>query len=135
VLRLLHREVFAVNPNAVLGVLGLAYKENTHSTKNSPSLALIESLGPWRLKIFDPVVPVSAAPHPDAEGATSALDAARGVDALVIMTPWPAFRDLNPDELRSTMRGKVIIDPYRLLDPKATRVAGFQHFVLGREEN
>src|SRR5262249_5467720 len=43
-LRIAHREVLARNPRATFGVLGLAYKENTHSTKNSPSLGVIEHL-------------------------------------------------------------------------------------------
>ena len=34
-------------------MLGLAYKENTHSTKNSPSLALITHLTPWQLRVYD----------------------------------------------------------------------------------
>src|SRR5580658_1321609 len=91
VLRLLHGEVFASRPQALLGILGLAYKENTHSTKNSPALALIEHLGPWRLRLYDPVVPATAARHRRATAAASALEAASAVDALVIMTPWPAF--------------------------------------------
>ena len=59
--RTLHAEVLARKPDAVIGILGLAYKENTHSTKNSPSLALIATLHPWRIKVFDPVVPAAAA--------------------------------------------------------------------------
>ena len=54
--RTLHREVLAGSPNAIIGMLGLAYKEHTHSTRNSPSLALIAQLTPWRLRVHDPVV-------------------------------------------------------------------------------
>ncbi len=133
-LRLVHREVLANGADAVLGVLGLAYKENTHSTKNSPALALIAELGPWRLRLFDPVVPASVVSHPNAVAASSALDAAREVDALLVMTPWPVFRDLEPAHLRAAMRGRVVIDPYRVFDPAAMRAAGLRHFVLGRGE-
>ena len=55
-MRNLHELVLARKPDAKLAVLGLAYKENTHSVKNSPSLALIRHLGPWPLTVFDPVV-------------------------------------------------------------------------------
>ncbi len=131
VLRTLHTEVLAANPKAVIGVLGLAYKENTHSTKNSPSLALIAQLKPWRLQVHDPVVPASAALHPDVKGCASALEVAQGADALVIMTPWPAYRDLTADQLVRAMSGRAIIDPYRVLDGKAIAGAGLDYFTLG----
>jgi UDPglucose 6-dehydrogenase len=131
-LRTLHREVFAQKPDAVLGILGLAYKENTHSIKNSPSLALIEHLGPWRLRLYDPAVAASAANHPKAEGVKAALDVADGVDALVVMTPWPAFRQLAPAELAKRMRGRIVIDPYHVIDARAAVAAGLRHHALGR---
>jgi UDPglucose 6-dehydrogenase len=130
-LRALHREVLAVKPDATLGVLGLAYKENTHSTKNSPSLELISHLKHLPLRLYDPVVPASAAGHPRAVGAKDALDAARGVDALLLLTPWPEFRKLAPAELARAMAGRVVIDPYRLLDPAQARAAGLNHHSLG----
>ena len=130
-LRIANREVLARKADATFGVLGLAYKENTHSTKNSPSLGLIEHLKPWPIRVYDPVVPASAAPHPAVTAATSALEAARGADALLIMTPWPEFRALDPQKLAAAMAGRVVVDPYRVLDPAAVRAAGLSHFVLG----
>jgi UDPglucose 6-dehydrogenase len=131
VLRLLHREVFAERPQADLAILGLAYKENTHSTKNSPSLALIAALGPWRLALYDPVVPASVVEHERARAASSALDAAAGADALVIMTPWPEFARLDPAALAERMAGKVVIDPYAMLDRRAVEAAGLDYYTLG----
>ena len=130
-LRTLHDEVLEANPKAVIGVLGLAYKENTHSTKNSPSLALIKHLKPWRLRVYDPVFPASAAAHPDMTGCATALDTAQGVDALVIMTPWPVFRELEADQLARSMAGRAIIDPYHVLDGKSVAAAGLDYFTLG----
>ena len=129
--RVLHNAVLANTADAVIGILGLAYKENTHSTKNSPSLALISTLAPWRLKVYDPVVPASAANHPRTEGAASALAAAEGVDALAIMTPWPEFRDLKTANLARVMAGRTILDPYRVIDGRAAAAAGFDYFTLG----
>ena len=128
---MLHNEVLANTADAVIGILGLAYKGNTHSTKNSPSLALISTLAPWRLKVYDPVVPAAAANHPRAEGAASALAAAEGVDALAIMTPWPEFRDLKPADLARVMAGRTVLDPYRVIDGRAAAAAGFDYFTLG----
>ena len=130
-LRTLHTEVLAANSKAVIGVLGLAYKENTRSIKNSPSLALIAHLKPWRLRVYDPVLPAPAAAHPDMTGCATALDTAQGVDALVIMTPWPVFRELKADQLARSMAGRTVIDPYRVLDGKAVAAAGLDYFTLG----
>ena len=134
-IRILHEEVLARKPDALIGILGLAYKENTHSTKNSPALALISTLRPWRLKIYDPLVPASAANHPRAEGTASALAAAEGVDALAIMTPWPTFRDLKSEDLSRVMAGRSVLDPYRVLDGRAAAAAGLDYLTLGAPAN
>jgi len=130
-LRTLHVEVLSVSNDAVIGVLGLAYKEDTHSTKNSPALALIRHLAPWRLRLHDPVVPAEAARHPRTIACGSALEAAAGVDALVIMTPWPRFRELKAGELARALRGRTVIDPYRVLDGATIAAAGLDYFTLG----
>jgi UDPglucose 6-dehydrogenase len=131
VLRLIHREVLPRKGDPTFGILGLAYKENTHSTKNSPSLALIADLQSWSIRVYDPAVSASAVSHPAAAAAPSALEAARGSDALLIMTPWPEFRTLSPADLAAVMRGRVIADPFRVLEPTALRAAGFSYFTLG----
>lgn len=130
-LRTLHEQVLAANPKAVIGVLGLAYKEHTHSTKNSQAVALLAELKPWRVRFYDPVVEASAGFHPQATACASAMEVAQGVDALVIMTPWPVFRDLKADRLAGTMAGRVLIDPYRVVDGRAAAAAGLDYFTLG----
>lgn len=123
----LHREVLSVHSDPVIAVLGLAYKENTRSTKNSPSLALIDSLRPWRVRVYDPVVDADVVSHPRLFAAASAMEAAADADVLVIATAWPEFREIDPHELRARMRGSAIIDPWRMLEA----APGFDHYVLG----
>lgn len=130
-LRTLHEALLSSTPQATIGILGLAYKENTHSTKNSASLALIRELAPWPIRVFDPVVPATAAPHPALTVAGSASEAAHGADALVIMTPWPKFRSLSCRELAGAMRGRLVLDPYRVLDASAAHAAGLAYRTLG----
>ena len=130
-LRVLHEALLARAPDAVLGVLGLAYKENTHSIKNSPSIALIRHLDAVEAAGLRSGRAGRAAQHPTATGASSALDAAKGADALVIMTPWPEFRNLSCDALAKAMRGKLVLDPYRVLDPAEARAAGLDYRTLG----
>ncbi len=128
VLRLLHKELLAKKSDPIIAVLGLAYKENTHSTKNSPSLALVGSLTSYRVKVYDPVV--SPTIIPNVEGVLSAEEAVKGVDALVIMTPWAEFKNLALSTLES-MRGRLIIDPYQVLDTSLLENLGFQYLTLG----
>ena len=113
-----------------LGILGLAYKQDTHSTKNSPGLALIEQLGSISLSVHDPVVPPSVVP--DVAWAATAEAAATGADAVLLMTPWAAYRDLDPSALAQRMRGRIVIDPYRLLDPAGVASAGLTLYSIGR---
>ncbi len=127
--RVLSERVLAGKPDAAVAVLGLAYKENTHSTKNSPALALLDRLHGNAVTVHDPVVPASIVPW--ARAASDPLAAASGADALVIATPWPQYKAIDARELARVMTGREILDPYRLLDMHACAAAGFAYHALG----
>ena len=128
----LHERVLSRVPDPTLAVLGLAYKEDTASTKNSPALALLEALAPFPVRVYDPAVTARPEHHPRLVGAPSALDACAGADALVIMTPWREFRELRPTDIARRLRGRTVIDPYGVLSVDACRGAGLDHVALGR---
>jgi len=130
-LRTLHRELLSRHGEPVIAVLGLAYKQDTHSTKNSPSLALLAHLHDFELRVYDPVVTAAASAHPRSHGARSALEACEGADALVVMTPWKQFAALDPAEAARRMRGRLLLDPYGVLDAVRCRDAGFTYYTLG----
>jgi UDPglucose 6-dehydrogenase len=119
-------------PGATVAVWGLAYKENTHSVKNSPSLATLAQLPGARLRLHDPLVPAAAAGHAAAEGAPDPIAALAGADALMILTPWPQYREIAPTAIAEAMRGRIVLDPYGVLDPKAAVAAGLDMYTLGR---
>jgi UDPglucose 6-dehydrogenase len=125
-------QLLAARPDATVAVWGLAYKENTHSIKNSPSLATIAALPGTRLRLFDPIVPASAARHAGAHAASSALDALSGADALMILTPWPEFRQIEPAVIAQTQRGRLVLDPYSVLDQRQAAAAGLRLLTLGK---
>lgn len=131
-LRTLHREVLSRVDDPLIAVLGLAYKQDTHSTKNSPALALLEGLKPFRVRVFDPVVPATVANHPRCHAAKSPLEACEGADALAVMTPWAQFGRLNPRELAKRLRGKVVLDPYAVLKAVDCHAVGLGYYTLGR---
>lgn len=132
VLRELHARVLQATPDAMIAVLGLAYKENTHSTKNSPSVALLAALAPYAVTAFDPVVGPNQEWHPRLAGAGDALKACDGADVLVIMTPWPEFRNLAPRDIAASMKGRTVIDPFACLDHGACLAARLMHVTLGK---
>jgi UDPglucose 6-dehydrogenase len=127
--RVLNERLLAHNPAARIAVLGLAYKEDTHSTKNSPSLALLAHLTGKNVQVHDPVVPASMAPF--AKACPDPLACAEGADALVLATPWPQYRELKIAALADAMRGRLLIDPYRLLNGTEAAAAGFEYHALG----
>lgn len=133
-LRILWHTVLSQIDNPVIAVLGLAYKQDTHSTKNSPSIALLASLGSFRARVFDPVVPASAAPNLRCHAAKSELDACEGADALAVMTPWEQFRKIDPRELAKRMRGRVLLDPYAVMNAAECRAAGLSYYTLASAE-
>ncbi|WPZ36210.1 UDP binding domain-containing protein [Thalassobaculum sp. OXR-137] len=128
--RILKARMLNANPSARIAVLGLAYKQDTHSTKNSPSLALLSDLEGREVVVHDPVVPASAAPIP-VDAADGPLAAVTGADALCIMTPWSPYKALDPKAVAAAMRGRLVLDPYRVLDEKQALAAGLDYVTLG----
>jgi len=129
--RRVHELVLSVNAEPRLAIWGLAYKQDTHSVKNSPALALAQSLPTADKVAYDPVIKSLADPIPGLSIAASALEACASADALVVMTPWPEFAMIAPGVIRKRMRGDVLIDPFALLDGEECRAAGFSYYRLG----
>jgi UDPglucose 6-dehydrogenase len=128
--RTLRSRVLDANPSARVAVLGLAYKQDTHSTKNSPSLALLAELGGVSVVVHDPVVPAGAAPIA-VEAADGPMAAVRGAHVLCIMTPWAPYKALDPKDIADAMAGRTVLDPYRVLDEAASLAAGLDYVTLG----
>ena len=131
--RILKAKVLHSNPNARIGILGLAYKENTHSTKNSPSLALLKHLDGLTVCVHDPVVSSDVVRIP-VSSSLKAEDVANEADALAIMTPWPEYAELDLDKISLLMSGRIIIDPYGILDRQQVTKTGLEYFTLGFSE-
>jgi UDPglucose 6-dehydrogenase len=129
-LRCLRESLLDHNADPLITVLGLAYKENTDSIKNSPSIALLEQLKGRRVRVHDPVVPRTLTPN-WVEFADTAMKACENADVIVIATPWPEYRDLDLARVRAVMNGRLLIDPHGMLATKAPEGLGFSWFRLG----
>jgi UDPglucose 6-dehydrogenase len=131
VLRELHRVLFGQVAEPLLAVWGLAYKQDTRSTKNSAALELIGNLRGQRIRAYDPEVDPAGLPGLEVEPARSPLEACEQADALAIMTPWAEFKAQDPAEVLRRMRGRIILDPYRVLADRAPGVPGITYLTLG----
>jgi UDPglucose 6-dehydrogenase len=130
--RTIRRLLLDRKPDATIAVWGLAYKENTHSIKNSPSLATISQLNSARVRAHDPVVPASAVTAANVEEFSDPLTAAKGADALLILTPWSDYRRVAPAEIALALSGNIVLDPYSVLDDKAVGKTKLAYYTLGR---
>jgi UDPglucose 6-dehydrogenase len=119
-----------------VAVLGLTFKPETDDMREAPSLSIVARLAGDGAKIraFDPEGMQQARPVlPECVTyCRDAFDAAKGADALVLITEWNEFRALSPTRLRDTMRGRVLVDLRNVYDPIAMRQAGFEYHCVGR---
>jgi UDPglucose 6-dehydrogenase len=115
-----------------IALLGLAFKPNTDDMREAPSRVIAYRLlsEGAEVRAWDPVA------HPDdlhgIELSDSILDAVRNADAAVIVTEWPELKTLATAEVRDAMARPLIVDGRNLLDPVATRAAGFAYEGIGR---
>ena len=119
-----------------IGVLGLTFKPETDDMRDAPSLTVLPLLieAGASIAAFDPAGIDMARPLlPGAvRYAENPLDAAKGADALVLLTEWNEFRAISAERLKNAMRGDVVVDLRNVWDPAAMREAGFRYHSIGR---
>jgi UDPglucose 6-dehydrogenase len=112
-----------------LGVLGLAFKGGTDDIRESPALAILQSLLQQGSKIvaYDPAAMERAreALGTQITFATSSYEAAHGADALLILTEWEEFANLDLNRLREELKYPIVIDGRNLYDPEVMAAQGF----------
>jgi UDPglucose 6-dehydrogenase len=121
----------------VIGVWGLTFKGGTEDTRESPSMDIVHLLqnDGAIIQAYDPAVIADPELVPVGHRrllAQTAVDAARGADALVILTDWNDFRHVPLGEVRSVMRGNVLFDGRGLLDRRDVEVNDFAYLGVGR---
>ena len=125
-----------------VAVLGLAFKDNTDDMREAPAVDIINWLlaAGTTVRVFDPQAMDTARrlfPHWQVEYCRDAYHAATGADAVVLVTEWKAFRELEFSKLRSLMRvdgtgHPVMVDGRNLYDPDMMAQAGFRYQGIGR---
>lgn len=119
----------------VVGMVGLAFKENTDDIRESPSLDIAKMLADRGAVVrgYDPVAMENVQRTAKYINlAEDAYELARGSDALVIATPWNEFKSLDFDRIRGLMKQPIIVDGRNLYDPARMLAQGFQYRGVGR---
>jgi UDPglucose 6-dehydrogenase len=119
-----------------LGVLGLAFKGGTDDIRESPALFVVQALLQEGSKItaYDPAA-MERAREVIPSGvrfANSAYEAARGADALLILTEWEEFANLDLNRLRQELKYPIVIDGRNLYDSEMMAAEGFTYYSVGR---
>ncbi|MEZ5652433.1 MAG: UDP-glucose/GDP-mannose dehydrogenase family protein [Burkholderiaceae bacterium] len=121
-----------------IGLWGLAFKPNTDDMREAPARVILEALlsAGARVQAHDPVaMPECQRLYGGRDGlllAFSPMDAIDGVDALLIVTEWKAFRAPNFDEMKRRMNAPLILDGRNLYEPEAMTARGFRYYGVGR---
>src|ERR1700751_5988690 len=119
-----------------LGVLGLAFKGGTDDIRESPAVFLVQALLQEGCKItaYDPAAMdrVRAPVPAGITFATSAYEAAHGADALLILTEWEEFANLDLTRVRRELKYPIVIDGRNLYDPEIMAAEGFSYYSVGR---
>ena len=119
-----------------LAVLGLAFKGGTDDIRESPALALVEMLVQEGCQIcaYDPAA-MERAQQVLKAGVTFAgnpYEAARGADALLILTDWEEFAKLDWKRMYAQLKDPIVIDGRNLYDPTAMAEQGLTYYSMGR---
>jgi UDPglucose 6-dehydrogenase len=121
-----------------LGVLGLSFKPGTDDLRESPALKIVPRLLKEGavLKLYDPVAMDAFKEHfPESNNLSysdSPYSAAQGAHALLIITDWQEFKDLDFGQIKDLMVTPIIIDGRNHLDPKKLYELGFEYYPMGR---
>jgi UDPglucose 6-dehydrogenase len=119
----------------IVAVLGLTFKPNTDDMRDAPSLALVPALieagavvrahdpqGMEQAKTLLKGVTFCAGPY----------EAAEGADALVIVTEWDAYRALDLNRLKGTLKSPIVVDLRNIYRPEEMEAKGFRYTSIGR---
>ncbi len=119
-----------------IGVLGLAFKQNTDDIRQSPSIDIIKLLlkEGAKIKCFDPLaMENSRRILPDLTYCQDEYETAEHCDALVIATEWNQFRNLDLSKIKKLLKTPILIDLRNLYDPEKVKALGFIYEGVGRK--
>ncbi|MBK9316503.1 MAG: UDP-glucose/GDP-mannose dehydrogenase family protein [Acidobacteria bacterium] len=131
------QESLKIIKGKTIGLMGLAFKPETDDLRDAPALDIARHLLEMgaRIKAYDPIANQACLekyPELKIEYAGDISQLAEDCDALVIVTEWEEFRNLDWSQIGDLMKNRVMIDGRNLLDPEILDAAGFKYRGIGR---
>ena len=129
------QKIYGSVEGLTVGILGLTYKAGTSTLRRSAALEIIKDLSDNGaiVRAYDPKADLEEArQHREFELYADPYAMAKGADALVIITDWPEFKNLDFDVIKSSMRKPVLIDARNMLADQDMIAIGFLYFGVGR---
>jgi UDPglucose 6-dehydrogenase len=121
-----------------VGLLGLAFKPNTDDMRDAPSIDIAQDLTAAGAKVrgYDPVAMDVAGPLlPAVEMFKDPYTMADGCDALMVITEWNEFKQLDLDKIKELLNAPVIFDGRNIYEPVLMKEKGFKYRGMGRGFN
>jgi UDPglucose 6-dehydrogenase len=118
-----------------VGMLGLAFKPNTDDMRDAPSIDIASELNAAgaRIRTYDPVaMDVARGIVTDVEMFNDPYEMAKGCDALMVVTEWNEFKQLDLEKLKGMLKSPVIYDGRNIYDPAVMKNMGFTYRGIGR---
>ncbi len=132
------RDALWILKNKTVGILGLSFKPDTDDIREAPAIYVIDELRKEGVKIraYDPTAMENArGVLKDVILCKSPCEVAEGSDALMIMTEWEEFREMDLNEIKKRMNSPVIVDGRNMFDPVKMKEMGFTYVSVGRKNN
>jgi UDPglucose 6-dehydrogenase len=118
-----------------IALLGLAFKPNTDDMRDAPSIDIASELNAAgaRVRTYDPVaMDVARKIVTDVEMFSDPYEMAKGCDALMVVTEWNEFKQLDLEKLKDLLKSPVIFDGRNIYDPAVMKGMGFTYRGVGR---
>lgn len=118
-----------------IAILGLSFKPNTDDTRESPAKTIIPILTEEgaHVQVFDPVAMEDfRRDFPDINYRISAYHAVEGAHAVILLTEWNEFRDMNLEKIKNTMAEPNFIDTRNVYNKRTMNEKGFKYVSIGR---
>ncbi|EME50725.1 UDP-glucose 6-dehydrogenase [Rhodococcus ruber BKS 20-38] len=118
-----------------IAVLGAAFKPDSDDVRDSPALNVAGQLQLQgaAVTVFDPkAMENSRRLFPTLAYAADIPEACKGADAVLVLTEWQEFRDLDPEEIGAVVRARTVLDGRNCLDAPRWRSHGWRYHGMGR---
>ena len=133
VYRILEKEkVLSQKSKHSMGILGLAYKENTNSVKNSPTLNLLRKLKNNKITIYDPAAKLEEKIK-NCNQINNINFLLKISNVIIVMTPWNEFKKVSKILEKHKKKNIILIDPYRIININIVKNKYIKYFTIGKK--